>query len=169
LEVKETNANVMKESSNNVAIPIPQRSDNEFAPSEEGEIVDGNDNGVSNNLKNIETVNVPQGSEDGNIRKDIQAEIVPMDSEDSNIPMDIEAANNSSDIENSIIPRGIEAMNNPTDIETESSPKVMDCVAFPKGNETANNVGYGEQSSEVETSKLLNPDIKVVPEQVSSS
>jgi len=92
-----------------------------------------------------------------------------MDSEDKNIPMDIEAVNNPSDIENLNIPRDVEAINNPTDIETATIPKGIDCVAFPKGNETANIVGDGEQSSAVETSKLLNSDIKGDAEQVSSS
>jgi len=169
LEVKENNVNEIKEPSSNVAIPVSRNSDNEFAPSEEGEIVDRNDNEVLNNPKNIETVNVLQGNEDGNIAKDIEAENFSMDSEDKNIPMDIEAVNNPSDIENLNIPRDVEAINNPTDIETATIPKGIDCVAFPKGNETANIVGDGEQSSAVETSKLLNSDIKGDAEQVSSS
>jgi len=166
LEVKENNVNEIKEPSGSVAIPIPRNSNNEFAPSEEGEIVDGNENEALNNPKNIETVNIPQGND---FPRNIEAENFPMDSEDKNIPMDIEAVNNPSDIENLNIPRDVEALNNPTDIETASIPKGIDCVAFPKGNETANIVSDGEQSTAVETSKLLNPDIKVEAEQVSSS
>lgn len=148
MEVRENNVHEIKEPSSNVAIPFPRNSDNEFAPSEEGEIVDGNDNEALNNPKNIETVNVLQGNEDGNNPKDIEVEKFSMDSEGKNIPMDIEAVNNPSDVENLNIPTSI---------------------PIPKGNETANIAGDGEQSSAVETSKLLNPDIKGDTEQVSSS
>lgn len=165
LKVKENNVHEITEPSSNVAIPILRNSDNEFAPSEEGEIIDGNDNEAPNNPRNIETLNVLQGNEDKNNPKDTEVEKFPMDCEGKNIPMDIEAVNNPSDVENLNIPRDVEAINNPT----ASIPKGMECVAFPKGNETGNIAAEGEQSSAVETSKLLNPDIKVDAEQVSSS